>query len=133
MGSEIVGGGPTTIIAAITVFAGIITSSVSFQFYQLPMIVSSTIFPENRGSGANRRDRLPRYISYHGTQQLRFGKFWMVYLVVIYGLDFHLRRFLDDSCPPTRIRGNDEGTMKAVALAGDESKEDIWRKRGGND
>ena len=45
--SKIVGGGTTTILAAITVLAGLIASSISFQFYQLPLVVSSTVFPES--------------------------------------------------------------------------------------
>jgi len=45
--STLLGGGGSAIIAAITIFSGIIASSVSFQFYQIPAMVSSTMFPES--------------------------------------------------------------------------------------
>ena len=35
------------IMAAITIFSGLIATSVSFQFYQIPNLMSSTMFPES--------------------------------------------------------------------------------------
>ena len=38
---------PKMIMAAITLFSGLIATSVSFQFYNIPNLMSSTIFPES--------------------------------------------------------------------------------------
>jgi len=45
--SNFVGGSSTAIVAAITLFSGIIASAVSFQFYQIPNLVSTTMFPDS--------------------------------------------------------------------------------------
>ncbi len=38
---------PKMVMAAITVFSGLIATSVSFQFYNIPNLMSSTIFPDS--------------------------------------------------------------------------------------
>ena len=45
--ANLVGGNSNAILALITLFSGMIASTVSFQFYQFPNLVSSTVFPEN--------------------------------------------------------------------------------------
>jgi len=45
--SKLVGGNSNLVVAAITIFSGIIASTVSFQFYQFPNLVSATVFPES--------------------------------------------------------------------------------------
>jgi len=45
--SKLVGGNSNIIMAAITLFSGIIACAVSFQFYQVPNLASSTMFPES--------------------------------------------------------------------------------------
>lgn len=44
---NILGGSKSLLAALITVFAGIMASTVSFQFYQFPNLVSSNVFPDN--------------------------------------------------------------------------------------
>lgn len=44
--SNLVGGNKKILMGAITLFSGLIANNVSFQFYQIPNMVSSTIFPE---------------------------------------------------------------------------------------
>ncbi len=38
---------PKLMMAAITLFSGLIATSVSFQFYNIPNLMSSTIFPDS--------------------------------------------------------------------------------------
>jgi hypothetical protein len=45
--SNLVGGNVNIVMAAITVFSGIIASAVSFQFYNFANLMSSTMFPEH--------------------------------------------------------------------------------------
>jgi hypothetical protein len=45
--TNFLGGSNNLVAAAITVFAGVMASTVSFQFYQFPNLVSSNVFPEN--------------------------------------------------------------------------------------
>eukprot|EP00536_Pseudo-nitzschia_multiseries_P003289 jgi/Psemu1/318128/estExt_fgenesh1_pm.C_490004 len=43
---EVLGGNTNAIIVAITIFSGLISSAVSFQFYQFANLMSTNIFPE---------------------------------------------------------------------------------------
>jgi len=45
--TKLVGGNANIIVAAIAIFSGLIATSVSFQFYQIPNLVTSTVFPES--------------------------------------------------------------------------------------
>ena len=61
--SKLVVGGPTTIIAAITIFSGTIASSVSFIFYQIPALVSSTMFPETSSVALSLTDAIGFFVT----------------------------------------------------------------------
>mmetsp|Transcript_28532 Transcript_28532/g.77232 ORF Transcript_28532/g.77232 Transcript_28532/m.77232 type:complete len:528 (+) Transcript_28532:280-1863(+) len=45
--SQLLGGNTNAIILAITIFSGLLSSAVSFQFYQFANLMSSNIFPEH--------------------------------------------------------------------------------------
>jgi hypothetical protein len=45
--THVIGGSNKIVAAAITVFSGIMASTVSFQFYLFPNLVSSNVFPES--------------------------------------------------------------------------------------
>ena len=61
--SKLVGGNTNLIAAAITIFSGIIASTVSFQFYQFPNLVSSTIFPEDSAVALSLTDAVGFFVT----------------------------------------------------------------------
>ena len=61
--SKLVGGNSNLVVAAITIFSGIIASTVSFQFYQFPNLVSATVFPESSAVALSLTDAVGFFVT----------------------------------------------------------------------
>jgi len=90
--SKFVGGNSSLIAAAITLFSGIIASTVSFQFYQFPNLVSATVFPENSAVALSLTDAIGYFVtaSILGVNTHLLGNFgWSTawaFMAVIFGI-----------------------------------------------
>ncbi|MGK3740753.1 MAG: hypothetical protein ACI90V_007603 [Bacillariaceae sp.] len=90
--SRFVGGSSNLVAAAITVFAGIIASTVSFQFYQFPNLVASTVFPENSAVALSLTDAVGFFVtaSVLGVNSRLLGNFgWFTawtFMAAIFGI-----------------------------------------------
>lgn len=61
--SKLVGGNSNLVVVAITIFSGIIASTVSFQFYQFPNLVSATVFPESSAVALSLTDAVGFFVT----------------------------------------------------------------------
>jgi len=90
--SKLFGGSANAIIAAITIFSGVIASAVSFQFYQIPNLVSSTMFPNSSSVALSLTDAIGFLVTagVMGVNTLVLGNFgWSAswsFMVVVFSL-----------------------------------------------
>mmetsp|Transcript_53760 Transcript_53760/g.60055 ORF Transcript_53760/g.60055 Transcript_53760/m.60055 type:complete len:657 (+) Transcript_53760:187-2157(+) len=90
--SKFIDGNSNLIAAAITLFSGIIASTVSFQFYQFPNLVSATVFPENSAVALSLTDAIGYFVtaSILGVNTHLLGNFgWSTawaFMAVIFGI-----------------------------------------------